>query len=163
MKLEYPTLPEANREFVRLCSSLKRDPNSIPKASRTRIVDFNRLIADMKNEETTARWARDSMPAAAPAPAQPPAPARPSRNQCVAILGKVAPLVRPPASWTDDELFLEVERACFQTHLSVPGMRDAQTLSAEYWRQPLEKFTGSARMMRANAKAEISQILTKVK
>jgi hypothetical protein len=128
------------------------------KTAELRLRNLEKLKAERGIKPAAQPLALAPKPSTIPAPA-PSAPGRPSRSQCVAILKAVSPTVRVPDEWSDNEVFLETERAAYQSHLRLPGMRTDAELANEYWRQDASKITGSARYLRGQAKDKIASIL----
>ena len=68
---------------------------------------------------------------------------RPSRQQlnAVYVAVKDEPL---PANLSDTEAFVQTEKACWQSHQRIPGMRTDAELSETYWRTDKPKGLGLA-------------------
>jgi hypothetical protein len=165
MLMKYPTVQGAMGRVRQLEREL-----SLPKGGcYLNIKHANQRVAELEAlaaRQAPAAPATTTTPTAAAmatAAATAPAPRSPSRKQLEAIVGICSPLASKEirATWTDDELMLEAERAAYQAYVTFPGRRSDAELSAEFWRKHANanELTGVDRVFRADRQVAVNQIL----
>lgn len=101
-------------------------------------------------------WRRQNAASAPPPPTQP--MRKLTREKLFKIAG-IFPALTINDDWSDDLLFKQIERAAYQGHLRIPGMRPDAELAEVYWRTDAANMVGTARLIRAMRKDRIEQIL----
>lgn len=104
-------------------------------------------------------WRRQNATSTASAPQPPAQPMRKLTREKLFKIAAVFPALTINDDWSDDLLFKQIERAAYQGHLRLPGMRPDAELAEVYWRTDAANMVGTARLIRAMRRDRIAEIL----